>query len=219
MTSIKIENRADGRFALELSKGSSTDIIGFPREFNLDLALHEVDSDSILVAALLVFQNKVWQKKIDKPSSSSGLTERMFESGVPPEWIPVVERNAKPADYSLLRQNTMAVLPVNSFQTEFDAEGPGRLIVAHPLDVSDWTGRIFGPSHIYFGTNLPLFSSLGGVHEAALRLALGILVANDLRIGKVVIPGKIEGIVEDELRAMTSLASSIGLEVEFGTAI
>ena len=215
MTLLRVENRTDGRLSVTLDKGRAAQVVGFPREFNLDLAIHELDSDSIIVAGLLIFGSKLWRQNLEAPIASETLSERMFEAGYPAEWMPVLERSGSAPDYSLSRQNTLVVLPVNSERQELDISGPGRLIYAHPLDVADWTGRVFGSSHLFFGTNLPLVASASGINEAVLRLATGVLIANDLRIGKISIPNASPEVSSRDLLAMRALSSSIGLVVDF----
>lgn len=219
MTLIRTENRHDGRFSLTIQSGESNQTIGFPREFNLDLALHDVDADSTIVASLLAFSTKLWHQKIDSPVSSEALSERMFEAGYPSERMPILDMSGELTDYSLLRQNTLVVLPIGTENSELDVPGPGRRIYAHPLDVANWTGRLFSPSRIFFGTNLPLLEVMGGIDESSLRLAIGVLMANDLRIGKISIPNISPEISESEMFAMSALASSIGIEVDFSSML
>lgn len=219
MARITVKNRADGRLSLALEKGQSPESIGFPRELNVDLALREVDPDLTIVAGLLSFSSKLWQKEIEEPNASIALSERLFEAGYPVEWMPILQRTGKTADYELLRQNTLVVLPVGTLHSEIEVKGPGRQINAYPLDVASWTGRLFGPSHIYFGTNLPVVEKLGGVSEIALRAAIGVLMSNDLRIGKISIPTKGNNLSETEAAALSALTSSVGIEIDFETKV
>src|SRR5690625_4153366 len=109
MARINFENRADGRFTLSLDKGNSTETFGFPRELNVDLALREVDSDLAIIAGLLAFGSELWQKEIEEPSPSLGLSERLVEAGYRAEWMPVLQRSGQTSDYALMRQNTLVV--------------------------------------------------------------------------------------------------------------
>lgn len=215
MTRIVTENRPDGRFSLSMAKGNGTEPLGFPREFKLDLALHELDQDAALVASMLIFRSKLWQKEIVEPKSSLSLSERLYEAGYPSERMPMLHRSGTETDYSQLRQNTLVVMPIGCDKSELLVTGPGRQINAFPLDVALWTGRIFGPSHLYFGTNLLLVEQMSDTNEIALRVAIGVLVSNDLRIGKIVIPEVGVDLSDHELSAVRALTSSIGLEVEF----
>lgn len=217
MARINFENRADGRFSLSLDKGNSTETFGLPRELNVDLALREVDSDLAIIAGLLAFGSKLWQKEIEEPTPSLGLSERLFEAGYPAEWMPVLQRSGQTSDYALMRQNTLVVNHLGTLHSKIEVDGPGRQINAYPLDVAAWTGRLFGPSDIYFGTNLPVLEKLGGIAEVKLRIAIGVLMANDLRIGKIAVPIEANDFEEGQARVLSELASSVGIETEFLT--
>lgn len=213
MVAVRIQNAVNGKFSLGISRSNETEAVGFPRELVIDLSLFDVTNETMLIASLIAFPNSVEGRLITTPPVQHELLQRITDAGgrlsSSTRWL-TEDRNV---DYQNVRRNTLIIGTAHDDLKEFNIEGPGRRINAIMLDSSEWVGRLFGPNDVYFSTNAALLESNSSVSGFGLKVAIGVLLANDWQIGKMVIP--INGTDGDlyELKHFRALLSAIGCEL------
>lgn len=217
MVSVRIKNGENGKFSLGLFPGQEKSPVGFPRELLVDLSLFDLTNETIVLAAIFAFEPRLRGKKMTAPQVSDSLVSRMIEAGASYRKLPFLEAADRSLDFEKHRQNTLVITFGSKKFEQVDITGPGRRIDAHLLDFSDWTGRLFGPNDVYFGTNASLLSAVTSVSDVGLRLAIAMLMANDWRIGKVVLPDISADFGPEQLRHYRAIISSVGIELEIFT--
>lgn len=203
-----------GRTILRVAPTESSETAPFPSDLVIDARIDNRPADRIWVAAALSFGgslNGTWAG--DYSVSAPVLTA--VRNFLPP-LVDINIQNVTPST-QWYAGGTSVLLAMDN-RPQSPGAGPtnedfGTALTLEVRRLGDWSGRLFGIRHYILSSNAFLHAShYGSTSSMGAFVAVGVLLATDLNIDKIVVPDEVASDIED-LRRIQLLCRSVGIDV------
>lgn len=201
-------NKISGKFMLGLERSQANEVLPFPRQFNVDLRLDEIDEEIAVAACLLLF-----------PHAGATAIE---VSDIGSEFEDFVDRNTKyrirtvgaSRGEGLQRedQTQLLVTDIRLGKRPIQPEGRGRRVLVNLLDSSEWVGKLFTTDKVLFAANSSMFIS-STVSVTEIRIAMGLLMLNDWHSRRLTVEVS-DSITSQRRDYLVALCRALGVALE-----
>lgn len=202
-----------GRTSISLSVSREAEVLAFPRELLFDLRLDSLPPDRLWVAAALCFGSRapgVWEGEFPiSPSVMTAVQTYLRDDVV------ISARVTEDAHQWYPGNAAMLVDAEYARSNEILSTSVGADLTLEIRRLGDWVGRLFSIDRVIMAANAFAFSAdPSGFAGNSTVLALGVLVATDLQVDRIVLPTSRMDTVKWEARA-ADLCGTVGVEVLF----
>lgn len=204
---FSFKNRDSGKFSLQQVSDEKTDVLGFPREFHMDLTLVDVDPLKALTAGLLLFGIDETHGLINSPRATMQLdrTLRSQRGERSPHLTvdPLGEVETDSHTQLILADYRDRAFPIQP-------GGKGRNVLVQCLDSVRWSGKLFTLDRVEFAANHKIFAAQAGRNETTLLVSVGLLLAGDWKSSMLVVEN-IGGLSRTTCAELVELCASVGV--------
>lgn len=203
-----------GRTVLRVAPTESSETAPFPSELMIDARIDNRPADRLWVAAALSFGGSLDGTWVGDYSVSAPVLAAV-RNFLPP-LVDINIQNVTPST-QWYAGGTSVLLAMDNRPQSLGA-GPtdqdlGTALTLEVRRLGDWSGRLFGIRHYILSSNAFLHAGHYGTRSSlGAFVAVGVLLATDLNIDKIVVPVE-EGAEAEDLRRIQVLCRSVGIDV------
>lgn len=203
-----------GRTVLRAAPTESSETAPFPYELIIDARIDNRPADRLWVAAALCFGGSLNGTWVGDYSVSAPVLAAV-RNFLPP-LVEINIQNVTPST-QWYAGGTSVLLAMDDSPQSLGAgaigEDLGTALTVEVRRLGDWAGRLFGIRHYILSSNAFLHARRdGSTSSLGAFVAVGVLLATDLNIDKIVVPVE-DGTDIEELRRVQLLCRSVGIDV------